>query len=94
MFYILEPHAIDCAHYDLLCDYNRAHLNYKCTCIIQLCSGIVHGKVLNGEFYLQRFQNIIFLDLFTDCCHEDFSSNFRTNTSVFLYIWYCICSDD
>ena len=35
--------------------------------IIQMCSGITHGRVLNGDFYAQRFQNLIYLHLFTDC---------------------------
>ena len=32
--------------------------------IIQLCSGITHGRVLNGEPYAQRFQKLIYLHLF------------------------------
>ena len=35
--------------------------------IIQLCSGITHGRVLNGELYAQVFQKLIYLHLFTDC---------------------------
>ena len=29
------------------------------TYIIQLCSGIMRGRVLNGELYAQRFQKLI-----------------------------------
>ena len=32
-----------------------------------MCSGITHGRVLNGELYAQRFQNLIYVHLFTDC---------------------------
>ena len=35
--------------------------------IIQICSRITRGGVLNGELYVQRFQKLIYLHLFTDC---------------------------
>ena len=35
--------------------------------IIQMCSGIIGGRVLNGELYAQRFQKLIYLPLSTDC---------------------------
>ena len=35
--------------------------------IIQLCSGITHGMVLNEDIYAQRFQKLIYLHLFTEC---------------------------
>ena len=35
--------------------------------VIQICSGITRGRVLNGELYAQRFQKLIYLHLFTDC---------------------------
>ena len=35
--------------------------------IIQICSGITRGRVLNGELYAQRLQKLIYLYLFTDC---------------------------
>ena len=38
-----------------------------CENIIQLCSGITRGTVLNGELYAQRLQKLIYLHLFTDC---------------------------
>ena len=31
--------------------------------MIQLCSGITHGRVLNGELYAQRVQKLIYLHL-------------------------------
>ena len=31
--------------------------------IIQLSAGITHGRVLNGELYAQRFQQLIFQKL-------------------------------
>ena len=45
-----------------------------------MCSGTTRGRVLNGEFYAQRFQKLIYLHLFTDCFHEEFSSIIVTNT--------------
>ena len=30
-------------------------------------SGITRGRVLNGELYAQKLQNLIYLHLFTDC---------------------------
>ena len=41
--------------------------------IIQVRSGITHGRVLNGELYAQKLQNLIYLHLSTDCFMEDFS---------------------
>ena len=38
-----------------------------CWDIIQLCSGITCGRVLNGELCAQRLQKLIYLHLFTDC---------------------------
>ena len=36
--------------------------------IIQLCSGITCGRVLNGEYYSQtKLQELIYLHLSTDC---------------------------
>ena len=35
--------------------------------MIQICSGITSGRVLNGELYAQRLQNIIYLHLLTGC---------------------------
>ena len=35
--------------------------------VIQMCSGITCGRMLIGELYAQRFQNLIYLHLFTDC---------------------------
>ena len=35
--------------------------------MIQLCSAITRGRVLNGELYAQRFEKLIYLHLFTDC---------------------------
>ena len=35
--------------------------------IIQVCSGITHGRVLIGKLYAQRLQKLIYLHLFTDC---------------------------
>ena len=31
-----------------------------------MCSGITCGRVLNGELYVQRFEKLIYLYIFTD----------------------------
>ena len=36
-----------------------------------MCSGIICGRVLEGELYAQRIQKLIYLHLFTDCFNED-----------------------
>ena len=35
--------------------------------VIQICSEITHGRVLNGELYAQRLQKLIYLHLSTGC---------------------------
>ena len=35
--------------------------------VIQICSGITCGRVLNGELYTQRLQKLIYLHSYTDC---------------------------
>ena len=44
---------------------------YLCYCMywhmIQICSGITSGRVLNREFYAQRLQKLIHLHLLTGC---------------------------
>ena len=35
--------------------------------MIQICSGITSGRVLNGELYAQRLQKLIYLHLLTGC---------------------------
>ena len=35
--------------------------------IIQMCSGITRGRVLNGELHAQRLLKLIYSHLFTDC---------------------------
>ena len=55
--------------------------------IIQMCSGITRGRVLDGELYAQRFQMLSALTyrLF----HEDVSSIIGTKT-----VLLCICPGD
>ena len=45
------------------------HSKYKTyfQSIIQICSGITRGRVLDGELYAQRLQKLIYLHLSTDC---------------------------
>ena len=33
------------------------------TCIIQICYGIICGRVYNGELYAQRLQKLIYVHL-------------------------------
>ena len=40
--------------------------------IVQLCSGITGGTVLNGELYIDRFQKLIYLHNIYGTFHEDF----------------------
>ena len=40
-------------------------LLYICCYIIQICSGITRGRVLNGELFAQRLQELIYLHLST-----------------------------
>ena len=35
--------------------------------MIQICSRITTGRVLNGELYTQRLQKLIYAHLFTGC---------------------------
>ena len=35
--------------------------------MIQICSGITSGRVLNGELYAQRLQRLFYLHLLTGC---------------------------
>ena len=60
--------------------------------IIQMCSEITHGRVLNGDLYAQRFQKSTYLHLFTDCkvSWRDFSSIVGTNTVLYLWV---LCSE-
>ena len=39
----------------------------KETSIIQICSGITRGRVLNGELHALRLQKLVYLHLSTDC---------------------------
>ena len=38
--------------------------------MIQICSGITSGRVLNGELYAQRLQKLIYLHLLTGCFYS------------------------
>ena len=43
-------------------------MSYQCYhYIIQICSGITPGRVLNGELYALRLQKLIYLHLSADC---------------------------
>ena len=42
---------------------NISHLKH----LIQLCSGITRGRVLNGELDAKKNQKLIYLHLSTDC---------------------------
>ena len=49
--YLPHVHSLYCEHYN--------------THIIQICSGITRGRVLNGELYTQRFKKLICIRLQT-----------------------------
>ena len=49
--------------------------------IIQVSSGIICGRVLNGEFYAQRFQKLIYVHVFTDCFVKMFVQVIEENSS-------------
>ena len=59
--------------------------------MIQICSGITGGRVLNGELYAQRLHVEVNLSAFAyRLFHEDFSSVIRAK---YMYI-LCIVVDD
>ena len=45
----------------------RMHKTYTLYDMIQICSGITSGRVLNGELYAQRLEKLIYLHLLTGC---------------------------
>ena len=50
----------------------NAHMKVKMSknsfiLVIQMCSGITRGSVLNAELYALRFQKLIDVHLFADC---------------------------
>ena len=52
--------------------------------IVQMYSGITHGRVLNEELYAQRFQKLIYPHLFTDCF-------MKISAQSSEQIQFCIC---
>ena len=59
-----------------------------CIYIIQLCSGIPRGRVLNKELYVQRLQKLIYLHLVTDCFMKIFLQIIGTNIDyICSYDW-------
>ena len=48
--------------------------------MIQICSGITRGRVLNGELYTQRLQKLMYPCLSTDCFMK---------ISLHVYILFC-----
>ena len=60
--FIPHVHKYSFVEQSTICD-SRKYLNF----IIQLCSGIMHGRVLNGELYAHKLQKLIYVHLFTDC---------------------------
>ena len=65
----------------------KVHKISTSTCIIQICSGITHGRVLNGELYAQRLQKLIYLHLSTDCFMKTNADKLPSVISVFLYVY-------
>ena len=62
MFSFVQPQHTSRAHHDV-----GDRLHTYVLLIIQFCSGITRGRVLNGKLYAQRLQKLIYLHLFTDC---------------------------
>ena len=50
-----------------------------CKRMIQICSGITSGRVLNGELYAQRLPDVNLSTFAYRLFHEDFSSILRAN---------------
>ena len=51
--------------------------------VIQICSVITHGRVLNGELYAERFQKLSYSAYIYRLFHEDFSSIIAINTVAY-----------
>ena len=47
--------------------------------MIQNCSGITSGRVLNGELYAQRLQRLIYLHLLTGCFTKIYLQSLEQN---------------
>ena len=48
-------------------------------CIMQLCSGITHGRMLNGELFAQRLQKVSLFAFVYRLFHDGFSLIIGTN---------------
>ena len=59
--------------------------------VVQLCSGITHGKVLIGELYVHRFHSIIFQLLFIGCLFAELF-HYVTHYSSTMYAEYFLHS--
>ena len=66
---IYHPIHKDDIKFDALCDGAAdipfPNVVYVEDHMIQICSGITSGRVLNGELYVQRLQKLIYLHLLT-----------------------------
>ena len=61
--YALLNEMFNCIHIVIQIECTHILSDKTSTCIIQICSGITHGRVLNGELYAQRLQKLIYLCL-------------------------------
>ena len=60
--------------------------------IIQRCSGITRGRVLNGELYAQRLQKLIYLHLFTDCFMKiSLQSSEQIYSKIYRNLYETVC---
>ena len=68
---------------------------YSLLTIIQMCSEIIWGRVLNGEHYAQKLQKLIYLHLFTDC-FMNFIYMYLFNRTLlkvdqcYSFNWHCL----
>ena len=55
--------------------------------MIQICSGITSGRVLNGEFYAQRLQKLVYLHLLAGCFRKSSLQSSELKVNVVTLIW-------
>ena len=58
--------------------------------MIQICSGITRGRVLNAELFTQRFKKLIHLHWPTDCFVKISLHSTECYYSTFYQLYICI----
>ena len=72
-----SPVTLSFQGYDLC----KVTVGYVCYPMIQICSGITNGRVLNEELYAERLQKLIYLHLLTGCFMNIFLQSSQPNVS-------------